>query len=93
MKGVNYAVEYDEHAGRLELIVRWLWAIPSVIVLSVLGIIATFAWLIQWLYILVTGKRNRMLHDWLFKYCAYFVKLQAYMDLVSEERNPIMPEA
>ncbi|MDD5022624.1 MAG: DUF4389 domain-containing protein [Candidatus ainarchaeum sp.] len=92
MKTVKYEVTYSENANRLELFVRWLWAIPSYIVLVVLAVIGMIAMLVQWLHILLLGKRHRTLHDICMKYLSYTVKFMSYFYLVTEERNPLMPE-
>ncbi len=92
MKTVKYGVEYEEPAGRLELFIRWIWAIPSLIVMMVLSIIAAIACVVQWFHILILAKRNRTLQDWMFKYYAYHTKFIAYFNLLTDERNPIMPE-
>ncbi|MGV8176634.1 MAG: DUF4389 domain-containing protein [Candidatus Bilamarchaeaceae archaeon] len=92
MKTIKYEADYEEHAGRLELLIRWIWAIPTVIVLVILGIIASIAFCVQWLYILILGKRNRFLFDWTYKYMAYAYKFYGYMNLLTDERNPIFPE-
>ena len=92
MKTVKYEVTFSEKASRLELLVRFLWMIPCYIVLWVLGIIATIAWVVQFLHILILGKRNKTVHEWLVKYVAYCAKLDSYIMLLTEERTPIMPE-
>lgn len=92
MKTVKYDVTYEGKAGRLELFIRWLWAIPTTIVLCLIGIIATFAWIFQFLHALVFGKRHKMLHDWLNMYVEYHTKYNAYQFYLTDERNPIMPE-
>ena len=92
MKTVKYDVTYAEPAGRIELFVRLIWAIPSMIVMGVLGLIMYIAWALQWLHILILGKRNKMLYDWSLKYMEYYVKFAAYFSLLTEERNPLLPE-
>lgn len=92
MQSVKYSINYKEPAGRLELLIRFIWAIPSCIVLAVLEIIGSIAWCIQFLYVLVTGKRHKCLHDWMFKAVAYRAKMGAYLWFLTDERNPIMPE-
>ena len=92
MKSVKYSVEYGKKAGRLELLMRILWSIPSYIVMMVLSIICMIALTLQLLYVIVFGKRHRTLHDWIIKYFAYSVKWGSYIALLTDERNPIMPE-
>ncbi|VVC02400.1 Uncharacterised protein [uncultured archaeon] len=60
MKSVSYDAEYDEKAGRVELFIRFFWAIPSVIVMMVLGLVAEICFVLQFLHILILGKRNQL---------------------------------
>ncbi len=93
MKDVKYDVTFVEGAGRLELFIRWFWTIPTYIVAIFLTIIGMFiANSLQWLYILILGKRHKALHDWIFKSVAYDTKFMTYIYLLTDERNPIMPE-
>jgi hypothetical protein len=59
----------------------------------ILGIISSIAWLLQLLCILILGKRNGFLHEWILKYYAYLIKLQSYEGYLTDERNPIIPES
>lgn len=92
MKTVKYDVTYAEKSDRLELFIRILWMIPTLIVAGVLSFIGTIAWVLQFLHILVFAKRNKMLADWLVKYMEYVTKANSYVMLMTDERNPIMPE-
>jgi len=92
MKTVKYDVTYVEGAGRLELFIRFFWLIPTFVVLCVLSFIGTMAYCLQFLYILLLGKRHKTLHAWIVKYMAYVTKVNSYYLLVTDERNPIMPE-
>lgn len=92
MKTVKYEVTYADKASRLELFIRWIWAIPTMIVLCIISIIASIAWCIQFLHVLILGKRNKMLHDLINMYVAYHTKFCAYQCYLTEERTPIMPE-
>jgi hypothetical protein len=93
MKSVNYTVKFEEKAGRLELFIRWLWAIPCAVVLVLLAILASIGWFFQALHILLLGKRHKMLHDWILMYYTYLIKFQSYLNLLTDERCPIMPES
>ncbi|MDE1797867.1 MAG: DUF4389 domain-containing protein [Candidatus Micrarchaeota archaeon] len=91
-KTVDYSVRYVEKASRVELFVRLLWAIPSVIIAVFLAIVYVIANTLQFLHILLLGTRHRTLHNWIFMFLDYEVKLKAYMALLTDERNPLMPE-
>jgi len=92
MKTVKYDITYTEKASRIELFVRFVWSIPSYIVAAVLAFIMCIAMCFQWLCILFMGKRNKMLHDWIMKGMEYTVKWQTYFYLLTDERNPLLPE-
>jgi hypothetical protein len=92
MKTVKYDVEYSESADRVELFFRIVWLIPTYFVMLVLGILVEVAWFLQFLCILFTGKRNRMLFDLSKKYMLYTTQLSTYLFLLTDERNPLMPE-
>jgi Na+/H+ antiporter NhaC len=92
MKTVKMEIVSAEEAGRLELIIRFVWGIIVGIVLTVYGIIASFAYIIQWFYILFLGKRHAGLQDFINKYVKQSAKLNAYIYLGTDERPPVMPE-
>ena len=92
MKTVKIDVTYVEKAGRWELLIRFLWSIPSYIVMAVFSIIASIVMVAQFLHILVLGKRNKALHDIILKYMVYSTEWQIYVALLTDERNPLMPE-
>jgi hypothetical protein len=43
-------------------------------------------------FILITGKRNIALNDVIRGYFYYSTKVRAYLGLITDERNPILPE-
>jgi len=92
MKTVKFDITYAEKSDRLELFIRILWMIPTLVVAGVLSLIGTIAWALQFLYILVFARRNKTLNDWLVKYMEYVTKANSYAMLMTDERNPIMPE-
>ncbi|NYZ73705.1 DUF4389 domain-containing protein [Candidatus Micrarchaeota archaeon] len=92
MKSVKYSSAYEEKASRIELLIRFVWMIPVGFVSFFLSIIYIFAYMLQFLHILVLGKRHKVLHDWIFKYMAYYTKFNSYFVLLTDERTPIMPE-
>ncbi len=92
MKTVKFDVTYAEKSDRLELFIRFVWMIPAMIVVSVLSLVGTIAWVLQFFHVLIFAKRNETLHDWLVKYMAYVTKANTYFLLMTDERCPIMPE-
>lgn len=92
MKTVKIDVSYSEKASRLELLIRFIWLIPTAIVVLVLAVILMIAWCLQFLHILFMGRRNKTLHDWILKYVSYRIKYESYFFSLTDERNPIIPE-
>jgi hypothetical protein len=92
MKTVKFDVTYKGPAGRLELLIRWLWSIPSYIVAIILAIIGIIAMTLQFIHILFLGKRHPALHKAIRMFFDYEVQWKSYIYLLTDERNPILPE-
>jgi hypothetical protein len=92
MKTVQIDVKSDVKASRLELFIRIVWMIPTYIVFWLFSIVAGICMVLHWLFILITGKRNNTLNDIAKKYLIYVTEVQAYLYLLTDERNPIFPE-
>lgn len=92
MKTVKYEIKFSSKASRLELLIRFFWSIPTAIVLMVLIVIASVAAVLQFLHILILGKRHAGCHKWIVKCMVYAVQYKTYANLLTDERNPIMPE-
>ena len=91
-KTVDYSVRYAEKAGRVELFVRFIWAIPTAIIAVFLAIVCFIALFLQFFHILLLGKRHRTLHNWIFMFMDYEVKFKAYLAMLTDERNPLVPD-
>jgi hypothetical protein len=92
MKTVKINVSSQDKASRVELFVRILWFIISAIILWFFSIIAIICLIVHWFYILVTGKRQKTLNNVLRVYVYYRAKVDAYLMMLTEERNPLLPE-
>jgi len=92
MKTVAANVKYLEKASRLELIVRFIWMIPAAIVLFVFALVASVCFALQWLYMLFTGRRSRSLHVLIKTFEIQKFRVQAYLNLLTDERPPIVPD-
>ena len=92
MKTVKSQISYKEKASRLELFVRIIYAIPIVIVLWIFSFLAGLAQLILWFHILILGRRHKALGNFIKAYVTYVFRARAYLDLVTDERPPIIPE-
>jgi hypothetical protein len=87
---IKIEVEYVENASRLEaLIIRWLYAIFLYIVLSIWSIAAGIVIVVQWLYILILGKRNKGMHDFVVGFFMYTTRVTGYIYLLTDNRPPI----
>lgn len=82
---------YEHDAGRLELLVRIVYWILIGIVAGVYGFIAFFCLLFQWFYILVLGRRNEGLSNFVKGYLEYLVYVMGYTNLMTDRRPNIMP--
>ena len=91
MNTVTADVKSDEKASRVELFVRIVWGTISYIPLGLFGFVAGICYTIQWLIILITGKRNQSLSNVLQKYISYSFMVSSYLLLLTDERNPIIP--
>lgn len=92
MKTVKSSIVYKERASRLELIIRIIYAIPIAIVLWLFGILAGIAQFILWFHILFLGRRHNALSNFVKMYITYLFRVHAYLNLVTDERPPIIPE-
>ena len=91
MKTIKYEVKSKAKASRKELLVRLVYWIPLVIVLFFLQAIACFCWFLQLLVIIITGKRNKALSDFLKLRVEYELKMMTYFTLLTDERPEILP--
>lgn len=90
---VKLDVEYEESASRLEaLIIRCLYGIVLYIILGIWGLVASIVVAIQWLHILILGKRNQGMHNFVTKFFRYYVRVEGYMLLLTDARPPISGE-
>ena len=92
MKTVKYQIKFSSKASRLELLIRFLWSIPTAVVLCVLIIIGAVAAILQFLYILILGRRHAGCHKWIAKCMIYAVEYKTYANMLTDERSPIMPK-
>ncbi len=87
---IKLEVEYEEKASRLEvLIIRFIYSIFLGIIAGIWGAFAGLAMLGQWIVILITGKRNLGLHDFVTGYFRFYTRLYGSMYLLTDERPPI----
>ncbi len=82
---------YEEKAGRIELFIRIIYSFVIGIVLMIYGFIAGICMLIQFLVILILGRRSRSLSDFIQGYLEYYVLILPYTSCMTDERPGILP--
>ena len=92
MKTVSIEVGYEEKALRIEILVRIIYAIIGGIVCIILEIIGAIAWVIQLLAVLFAGRRVKSLHNFLSLVLKYQFRLSAYLNFLTDEHPPLVPE-
>lgn len=92
MDTVKVTVKSDEKASRVELIVRFIWGMIVGIILGIIGMFAFIGVMIQWLHILLLGKRHAGLQKFINSYGVAKAQLEFYWLLSTDERPPIVPE-
>ena len=97
METVKYSVNWDETASRVEVLIRVLYGalffFIFLIVFGFLGMLTVgFPMGLQFLIVLVTGKRNETISNYLHKYFAtYVINFATYFFLLVDERVPLIP--
>ena len=91
METVKMTITSGEKAGRLELIIRFIWSFIAMIVLYIVGIFAYIATIIQWLHILLLGKRHPAIAKFVNAWIVAYSQLIAYFLLGTDERPPLVP--
>jgi hypothetical protein len=84
---VNYGSE-TEGRNRLTIFFRILLAIPHIIVISLIGIVAFFVYVIAWFAVLFTGKWPTGLRNFVIGLTRWTTRLNAYMYLLTDEYPP-----
>ena len=90
-QSVHLEIDYpdvERELNRWLPLVKWLLAIPHVIVLVVLMMIAIFVVVIAWFAILFTGQYPRGLFDYVVGVARWSLRVQAYAVLLVTDRYP-----
>jgi len=85
---VTFEVDYAESLSRWMIFVKWLLAIPHIIVLALLYVGAIVAWIIAWFAILFTGRFPRGLFDYLVGVNRWSLRVNAYALLLMRDDYP-----
>jgi amino acid permease len=82
---------FEREGRRLELLVRIFYSIAIAIVLWVYGLIAGICLIIQWFVILILGRRNEDLSNFIRGYLEFYVHVLSYVYWMTDRRPGIMP--
>jgi hypothetical protein len=85
---VHFDVEYPQKLSRLLIFVKWLFAIPHIVILAVLGLLGLAVYVIAWFAILFTGRFPRSLFDFLVGVGRWYLRVNAYVWLLRDEYPP-----
>jgi len=84
----RFDIEYPEKLSRLLIFVKWLLAIPHILILGLLGLVAFVVYVIAWFAILFTGRFPRSLFDFLVGVERWSLRVNAYLYLMRDEYPP-----
>jgi hypothetical protein len=85
---VSFEADYVERRSRLSAFFRAILVIPVGIVLYVFGIIASFAVVIAWLVIVITGRYPKGLYDFVAGFVRFIARVTAYGALLCDPYPP-----
>jgi hypothetical protein len=75
---------YDEPADRLTNGLRFIWAIPAIVIAAVLGIAMFFVLIASWFAILFTGKHPGGMWDFILRVFRYILQTYSYVLLMTD---------
>jgi hypothetical protein len=81
---VRYGATYEAEASRLTNGLRFIWAIPAIVIMAVLSIAGAVVTLVCWFAILFTAKQPRGMFDFLLKVHRYSMRTNGYVLLLSD---------
>ena len=85
---ITLEVDYDPDLSRWMIFVKWLLAIPHLIVLAFLGIAAYVVVFIAFFAILFTGRYPRGMFEFVEGVFRWFVRVSAYATWLMTDRYP-----
>ncbi len=84
-RSVRLIVTDDLQRNRLTVFFRLLLALPHLIWLSLWGLAAFFAVIVNWFATLITAQSPRGLHDFIATYIRYAIHVYAYLFLAADK--------
>lgn len=89
MYPIRLDADYFVKSKRTELAVRIFYGIVLHIVYGFWSFIASLAFILLWLHILILGRKHRGLWEFLLGYQRYTVRMQSYLMCLTDERAPM----
>jgi uncharacterized protein DUF4389 len=81
-------IDYDENLSRWQIFLKWLFALPHLIVLTFLAIAASVVVLIAFFAILFTGRYPRGMFDFVTGVLRWSIRVNAYGYWLMTDRYP-----
>jgi Domain of unknown function (DUF4389) len=81
---IRLVVNDDLQRNRLTVFFRLILAIPHFLWLTLWGVIAVLAWVVNWFATLIMGRSPEGLHNFLATYLRYATHVRAYTLLVAD---------
>jgi hypothetical protein len=81
---VRAEFSYEEPANRLTNGLRFIWAIPAIVIAAVLGIAMFFVLIASWFAILFTGKDPRGMFGFVLRVFRYVLQTYSYVLLMTD---------
>ncbi len=85
---VTFEADYPGEMARFAPLYKWLLAIPNLIVLVFVAIVAILLWFISWFAILFTGTFPKGMFDFIVGTHRWSVRLNAYVYLLTDKYPP-----
>ncbi|MBT7062787.1 DUF4389 domain-containing protein [Candidatus Woesearchaeota archaeon] len=86
-------IKFVEKASRLELFIRLILCFVYGIIAEIWAIFVLIVWVLQWFYILFTGRRHKSFENFTKGFWRYWVRVVAYCLMLTDERPPISGQA
>jgi hypothetical protein len=84
LEAMSYGLEYREDANRLTNFFRIIWAIPALIIGTIIVTVGFIVTGLAWIAIVILGRQPRGMFDFLVKVHRYAVRLNAYLLLMTD---------
>lgn len=91
LNGIQLHAQFQENVSRL-FIFRFLWLIVQIPVIYVWAIWIGIVWFIQFLSMLILGRRNRNLRDKILRFKKHITKWQAYLSWFVDQQPKIIED-